>query len=70
MTWTKEEYSDAQKASWQTHSYEAYLVLKDIHLILESMGKDSDTHGDSIAHSLHVINNSLQALTSAVRNLE
>lgn len=66
MTWTREEYNEAQKASWQTHSYEAYLLLKDIHLVLESMGKDNDR----IAHSLHEINNSLQDLASAVRNLQ
>ncbi len=70
MTWTKEEYDDAQKASWQTHSYEAYLVLKDIQLVLESMSKDNDRNGDRIAHSLHEINNSLQDLASAVRNLQ
>ena len=66
MTWTKEDYENAQTASWQTHAYEAYLLLLEIKEQLQI----HNTTQRGIAHSLHDINNSIQTLASAVRNLE
>ena len=69
MTWDKEDYSsyeNAQTANWQTHAYEACLVLIEIKEQLQI----HNTTQRGIAHALHDINNSIQTLASAVRNLE